>query len=137
MCSQTLSGIKLCKPDYAFLPSRCLKLEEVGQQCYFRLEDTGNRRGAYLILSHRWKEGAKRCRTTKENLDARMSSSQPDKEKFRIELLELGPACAAFLDAVELASRLGITYLWIDSLCIVQDDIDDWEQESVKMAAYW
>jgi hypothetical protein len=29
---------------------------------------------------------------------------------------------------------LGARYIWIDSLCIVQDDEQDWEEESAKMA---
>jgi hypothetical protein len=44
-----------------------------------------------------------------------------------------------FLDALDLARRLGVKYVWIDSLCIIQhgDNGDDWRQESVKMADYY
>ena len=38
-----------------------------------------------------------------------------------------------FQDAVWLTRRLGIRYLWVDSLCIMQDDHDDWTRESAKM----
>ena len=38
-----------------------------------------------------------------------------------------------FLDAIWLTRQLGIDYIWIDSLCIIQDDPDDWRSESVKM----
>jgi hypothetical protein len=38
-----------------------------------------------------------------------------------------------FQNAIEVARQLGINYLWIDSLCIIQDDIDDWAQESSQM----
>jgi hypothetical protein len=31
----------------------------------------------------------------------------------------------------------GISYIWIDSLCIVQDDDLDWETESAKMASIY
>ncbi|KAG4433188.1 hypothetical protein IFR05_011323 [Cadophora sp. M221] len=37
-------------------------------------------------------------------------------------------------DAIEVAKRLGLRYLWIDSVCIIQDDEEDWERESSKMA---
>lgn len=39
-----------------------------------------------------------------------------------------------FRDAIIFASRLGISYLWIDSLCIVQDDSADWDREGATMA---
>ncbi|XXH01530.1 hypothetical protein Hte_007890 [Hypoxylon texense] len=41
-----------------------------------------------------------------------------------------------FQDAVRLARFLGIDYLWIDSLCIIQDSHDnkDWKQEAQSMA---
>lgn len=38
-----------------------------------------------------------------------------------------------FQDALELTRQLGLQYLWIDSLCIVQDDEDDWRRESSNM----
>jgi hypothetical protein len=39
-----------------------------------------------------------------------------------------------FQDAATLTSRLGYRYLWIDSLCIVQDDQDDWEVQASQMS---
>ncbi|PMD62166.1 HET-domain-containing protein [Hyaloscypha bicolor E] len=40
---------------------------------------------------------------------------------------------AMFRDAVIVAHRLGFSYLWIDSLCILQDCPDDWDRESGAM----
>jgi hypothetical protein len=37
-------------------------------------------------------------------------------------------------DAVVVARALGIQYLWIDALCIFQDDTDDWRAEASKMS---
>ncbi|KAI1413399.1 HET-domain-containing protein [Hypoxylon sp. FL1857] len=39
-----------------------------------------------------------------------------------------------FQDAVDICRRLRVDYLWIDSLCIIQDSAEDWNEESVKMA---
>jgi hypothetical protein len=39
-----------------------------------------------------------------------------------------------FQDAVTITRELGLRYLWIDSLCIVQDDPKDWARESGQMA---
>ncbi|KAK1707868.1 hypothetical protein BDP67DRAFT_581527 [Colletotrichum lupini] len=38
-----------------------------------------------------------------------------------------------FQDAVTMTRKLGIRYLWIDALCIVQDDIADWSREASTM----
>ncbi|KAF7952680.1 hypothetical protein EAE96_005911 [Botrytis aclada] len=38
-----------------------------------------------------------------------------------------------FHDAIELCVQLKIRYIWIDSLCIIQDDKEDWKRESVTM----
>ena len=37
-------------------------------------------------------------------------------------------------DAVDVAVRLGLRYLWIDALCILQDDRNDWVEQSGRMA---
>ncbi len=54
-----------------------------------------------------------------------------------------------FRDAVHVARKLGIRYIWIDSLCIVQQDPDndsaqdkelsrqDWAREASKMCAVY
>lgn len=36
-------------------------------------------------------------------------------------------------DAIQLSKALGIPYLWIDSLCILQDDESDWNHQCVMM----
>lgn len=36
-------------------------------------------------------------------------------------------------DAVLVCRGLGIRYLWVDALCIVQDDTNDWRRESSQM----
>ncbi|KAF2807130.1 HET-domain-containing protein, partial [Mytilinidion resinicola] len=38
-----------------------------------------------------------------------------------------------FQDAIYIARHLGISYLWIDSLCILQDCENDWAKESSAM----
>jgi hypothetical protein len=39
-----------------------------------------------------------------------------------------------FRDAIIVTRRLGLKFLWIDSLCIIQDDLDNWAEESAKMS---
>lgn len=42
-----------------------------------------------------------------------------------------------FQDAIHFVRQINLRYLWIDSLCIVQDDQLDWELESHKMATIY
>ncbi|CAI6101179.1 unnamed protein product [Clonostachys chloroleuca] len=42
-----------------------------------------------------------------------------------------------FIDAMHATLCLGYQYIWIDSLCIIQDSVDDWSKESQKMGAYY
>jgi len=38
-----------------------------------------------------------------------------------------------FREAMEISRRMGIQYIWIDSLCIIQDSGEDWNRESARM----
>lgn len=38
-----------------------------------------------------------------------------------------------YREACEIATSLGFSHIWIDSLCIIQDDVSDWEKESALM----
>jgi hypothetical protein len=53
-----------------------------------------------------------------------------DLRKNRIELVDMPKT---FQDAVKVTRALGIRYLWADSLCIVQDNLGDWETEAQLM----
>jgi len=50
------------------------------------------------------------------------------------ESISLRGLSKTFQDAVQTAQRLGFQYIWIDSLCIIQDDYDDWQRESSTMS---
>jgi hypothetical protein len=41
---------------------------------------------------------------------------------------------ATFQDAIDFTRRLGLQYIWIDSICIIQDDAKDWSKQSSLMA---
>jgi len=41
--------------------------------------------------------------------------------------------CQNFKDAITVTRHLGFQYIWIDSLCIIQDSFDDWDKESAQM----
>jgi hypothetical protein len=43
----------------------------------------------------------------------------------------------SFQDAIIVTRTLGLSHLWIDSLCIIQDSKDDWDTESSKTQQYY
>jgi hypothetical protein len=42
-----------------------------------------------------------------------------------------------FQDAITFVRMLRIQYIWIDSLCIIQDDEEDWMKEAAQMASIY
>jgi hypothetical protein len=74
----------------------------------------------YLTLSHCWGRVVPK-RLLKEDLGSMMAS---------ISYEELSKT---FQDAILVTKRLGARYLWIDSLCIIQDCTEDWQRESASM----
>ena len=74
----------------------------------------------YLTLSHCW-GGLVFLRLLNDNIAL---------FKERIPVNELSKT---FKDAMEFTKRLGLRYIWIDSLCIVQDSKEDWAFEAARM----
>lgn len=77
----------------------------------------------YAALSYCWGSPAngpiQPC-TTKGNLQAR-----------KVGVTEITPVLR---DTIRVCRSLSLRYLWVDALCIVQDDTADWERESASMA---
>jgi hypothetical protein len=74
----------------------------------------------YLTLSYCW-GGASPLVLKSENSEALMKV---------IHINELPKTVA---DAITVTRGLKYQYLWVDSLCILQDSKDDWKDESAKM----
>ena len=53
-----------------------------------------------------------------------------DNHKHSIDFSSLPKS---YRDAILVAKGLSIQYFWIDSLCIIQDSLEDWEFESAQM----
>jgi hypothetical protein len=109
----------------ATLPTRVLDLGKDPESLDpIKLFETQGIEGTYMTLSHCW--GSSALITTTNNT-----------YKERISGIQLAELPQTFKDAVSLTRILGIRYLWIDSLCIKQDDNDDWESEASKMASVY
>ena len=79
----------------------------------------------YAALSYCWgpeSEIQAKAKTTR--------SVVPD----RLDAIDLQHLPQSLLDAIDVCKVLSIRYLWIDMLCIVQDDPADFENEATDMA---
>ncbi|KAH7305783.1 heterokaryon incompatibility protein-domain-containing protein [Stachybotrys elegans] len=105
------------------LPSRVLAIGKQGSRISVKLAESRGLRGSYCALSHCWgPEDRRPLKTTLNNLRQHLTTIPWNKLP------------KTFRDATALTQQLGISYLWIDSLCIIQDDLKDWEIESKQMA---
>lgn len=105
----------------SWCPSRLLDLTSLEEGQIRLISSTCKRvHRQYMTLSHRL--GVKPTIQLTSKNETWMSSG------FSVSHLP-----QTFLDAAELVRKLGASYLWIDSLCIQQDRVEDWQQESNQM----
>ncbi|CAM1509874.1 Fc.00g002090.m01.CDS01 [Cosmosporella sp. VM-42] len=114
-------GHKACRQSKSELPTRVLFVGSDHREPH--LYESRNEEAQYVALSHCWGDEQHRPLTT--------TKGTLPKRREAVSISDLPPT---FKDAMELTRLLGIDYLWIDSLCIIQDDRDDWARESAKMA---
>ena len=80
----------------------------------------------YVALSYCWgAQQMEKAKTTRANVQDRHS---------RIELSHLPQTIK---DAIEVTRSLGLDYLWVDALCIIQDDPEDGAAEIAKMSSIY
>jgi hypothetical protein len=84
---------------------------------------------AYAALSYVW-GGTTMFRTTRRNRNIL-------KEEGALNKVHNPPIPATVKDAILLAAEIGLPYIWIDSLCIVQDDEDSRNIHLSSMAAIY
>src|SRR5436305_14453620 len=80
-----------------------------------RIVESQGESGLYVALSHCWGKSKIPVTDTPNLLE----------RKKGIQFQSLPKT---FQDAIVVTRRLGYQYLWIDSLCIVQDSHRDWER---------
>ncbi|RAQ49399.1 hypothetical protein AFGD_002061 [Aspergillus flavus] len=91
----------------------------------FLKENEGRNAYQYVALSYCWGsriEAEQQLKTTRDSFECHM-------QEIPIEALP-----QTLLDAILVCRALGVQYLWVDVLCIIQGDRRDWERESANMA---
>ncbi|KAK7977075.1 hypothetical protein PG988_004565 [Apiospora saccharicola] len=124
-CKKKLSGALVDEELGPELPTRILDLGDPTARNLALLESKG-RRGEYCALSYCWgPPDSQTFLTTTETLHDRLRG------------IDFGALPKTFQDAVQITRSLGMRYLWIDGLCIIQGDKDDWESEAGRMGAVY
>ncbi|KAE9373287.1 HET-domain-containing protein [Stipitochalara longipes BDJ] len=111
-----------CKVKVADAPTRLIELYEGGSRLF--IPDSSSFCPPYTTLSHCWGT-LDILKLKKENL----CSPQMEIPMDRI--------CKTFKDAMKVTRVLGFSYIWIDSLCIIQDDEEDWRREAALMSSVY
>ncbi|KAK7991435.1 Heterokaryon incompatibility protein [Apiospora saccharicola] len=78
----------------------------------------------YVALSHCWGETHPLITTT--------ANAPKHEQGIPVEEFPL-----TFRDAIQTARNFGYSYIWIDSICIIQDNKEDWIRESGLMASVY
>ena len=108
-----------CPKQLSPLPTRVVDVGDESQDPFLHI--SRGKSGTWLSLSHCWGK-EQTFTTTLDTLDQRCKS------------LPMNDLPGTYRDAISITRRLGYQYLWIDSLCIIQDSKEDWEVEAQKMA---
>ncbi|KAI0138440.1 heterokaryon incompatibility protein-domain-containing protein, partial [Pestalotiopsis sp. NC0098] len=108
------------QPSNGFLPDRLLEVTDDS----IKLRVKPQKAEPYVALSHCW-GSTKPIVLSMENL----SSFQ---EGFSWTDLP-----QTFKEAAQITQNLGFRFIWIDTLCIIQDNEEDWEEQSTLMASIY
>lgn len=106
------------------LPTRVIDINTENIQHVKLVNTIRGSKAVYACLSYTWGDGAQYC-TTKHNI------------KDHLERIYIRDLPRTVADAVRLCRALRIPYLWVDALCIVQDDKADWNREAAAMASIY
>jgi hypothetical protein len=120
--SNCITNHPYCPASSNNLPTRVIRVgsEHIDPVLHI----SGTDQGRYVTLSHCW--GSSQLLTT--------TIATLEKRKQGVPMTSLPKT---FQDAISTTRRLGLEYIWIDSLCIVQDSAEDWARESANMAAIY
>ncbi|KAI1418813.1 HET-domain-containing protein [Xylaria sp. FL1777] len=105
--------------DSGFRPTRLI---EITDDVRVRLVVTKGHPhiNSYATLSHCWGKAKTR----------KLLASNMEASRAGIDISELP---TSYKEGIAVCKALGIKYIWIDSLCIIQDSKEDWNREALTM----
>ncbi|KAI1474743.1 HET-domain-containing protein [Daldinia eschscholtzii] len=103
-------------PTSSKLPTRIIDTEGINP----KLIDGSGRSGIFAALSYCW------------GGDSNFILTGATEQLFR-EGRSINEFPPTIRDAINIAKALGIRYIWIDALCIIQDSDEDWTREASRM----
>jgi hypothetical protein len=115
-------------------PRRLLKIDVSGDVLKVVLVEPSDTSQEYIALSHCWgtsKDGQQTTSTVPPK------TNTTDLENYKSAGISESSLTKTFRDALDITRKLGVEYIWIDSLCIAQDDEEDWRIESRKMGSIY
>lgn len=115
----------VCAPSDSnqVLPKRLISVENPKKPKIVETADLAldPKKTAYVALSHKWGDMPGEAVTTQENIEQR-------KKRILVKELPL-----SFKNAIAITRALECTYLWIDSLCILQGPDGDFNEQADTM----
>ncbi|KAI1441044.1 heterokaryon incompatibility protein-domain-containing protein [Annulohypoxylon stygium] len=103
-----------CRTEQISMPSRILRVDKNKTSGKFDvfIEHTYDKVEPFAALSYCW-GGDQDCKTTKSRIES---------GDLRLSYEKLA---RSIQDAIKVTAELGLKYLWVDALCIIQDDDND------------
>ena len=125
-CHLSIFGEALDESLEPELPKRVLVIEGLAAPFRIRLLITEGLRGQYAALSYCWgTQDTTTGITTTESIADHCNS-------VSFEMLP-----KTLQDSVVVTRELGLSYLWVDRLCILQDNGQDWAEQSAMMGTIY
>lgn len=121
-CHRNHLACNKIKSTDTLLPNRVIAVGSKDENFVRLLElHVSDKRASYIALSHSWGSTPMAVKCTESTISHL-------KEGIKIKELP-----KTFQHAIHMTRHLQVEYLWIDSLCIIQDLPSDWAEEASKM----
>ena len=114
------------------LPTRVIDLKPMDEGRNPLLFETAGQRGVYIALSYCWGDNQE------------FKNTNSNYHEFRTNGIEHSKLAQTLKDAIQITRLLGVRYIWIDAICIIQSmegqseiGNEDFNREGLRMQDYY